>query len=207
MTRKLTRIFAVAGLALSFSAPAIAQDTDAGQSRGTETRASRTAMDEVMVKGTKREQASQDVPIAISAISGQQLQNTFRTDIWAVSDLAPNVTITQMAGFRAVAGGIRGTGANSILVTQDTSVPLIVDEFGLNSVQSQFIEMFDIEQIEIYRGPQGTLFGKNSTGGAIVITTKRPVMNEFSGDVEFQLGMFDSNNAVIAKGRFAITFR
>jgi iron complex outermembrane recepter protein len=199
----LTKRFMQAGLgavvALSMMPAAFAQET---AEEGDKT--SRTGMDSVTVQGTKREQDSQSVPIAISAISSQALANTFRTDIWAVSDLAPNVTLTQMAGFRAVAGGIRGTGSNSILVTQDTSVPVIVDEFSLNSVQSQFVELFDVEQIEIYRGPQGTLFGKNSTGGAIVITTKKPVMNEFSADLEMQLGMFDSNKAKIAKGRIAI---
>ena len=86
---------------------------------------SRTGMDSVVVTGTKRDTEAQSVPISITAISNQQLANTFRTDIWAVADLAPNVTLTQMAGFRAVAGGIRGTGSNSILVTQDTSVPVI----------------------------------------------------------------------------------
>ena len=197
LTKRLMQGGLGAAVALSMFPAAFAQDGD-GE------RASRTGMDSVTVTGTKREEQSQSVPIAISAISEQTLANTFRTDIWAVSDLAPNVTLTQMAGFRAVAGGIRGTGANSILVTQDTSVPVIVDEFGLNSVQSQFVELFDVEQIEIYRGPQGTLFGKNSTGGAIVITTKKPIMNEFSADVEFQLGQFDSNNGILAKGRLAV---
>jgi iron complex outermembrane receptor protein len=198
----LTKRFMQAGLgaavALSMLPAAYAQDADSGE------RISRTGMDSVTVTGTKRDEESQTVPIAISAISSQQLANTFRTDIWAVSDLAPNVTLTQMAGFRAVAGGIRGTGANSILVTQDTSVPVIVDEFALNSVQAQFVELFDVESIEIYRGPQGTLFGKNSTGGAIVINTKRPILNEFSADAEFQLGQFDSNNGLLAKARLAI---
>jgi len=199
----LTKRFMQTGLgavvALSMMPAAFAQEAAEEGARTT-----RTGMDSVTVQGTKREQDSQSVPIAISAISNEALANTFRTDIWAVSDLAPNVTLTQMAGFRAVAGGIRGTGSNSILVTQDTSVPVIVDEFGLNSVQSQFVELFDVEQIEIYRGPQGTLFGKNATGGAIVITTKKPVLNEFSADLEMQLGMFDSNKGKIAKGRIAI---
>jgi iron complex outermembrane receptor protein len=197
LTKRLMQGGLGAAVALSMFPAAFAQDGD-GQ------RTSRTGMDSVTVTGTKRDEQSQSVPIAISAISEQALENTFRTDIWAVSDLAPNVTLTQMAGFRAVAGGIRGTGANSILVTQDTSVPVIVDEFGLNSVQSQFVELFDVDSIEIYRGPQGTLFGKNSTGGAIVINTKKPVMNEFSADVEFQLGQFDSNNGILAKGRLAV---
>ena len=164
----------------------------------------RTGLESVTVSGTKRDEASQDVPIAISAISEAQIANTFRNDVLAISDMSAGVALGQLAGFRAVAGGIRGTGQNSILVTQDSSVPIIVDEFGLNHVQSQFVELFDVERVEVYRGPQGTLFGKNSTGGAIYIVTKRPDLQEFTGDVELQLGMFDSNNGKIGKGKLAI---
>ena len=135
-------------------------------------------LEEVIVTGTKRAVSVQDVPIAITAISEQAMAGTFRNDILSIANLAPGVTLGQMAGFRAISGGIRGTGQNSILVTQDASVAVLVDEFGLNNVQSQFVESFDVERIEIYRGPQGTLFGKNSTGGAISIVTKRPQMNE-----------------------------
>ena len=78
-----------------------------------------------------------------------------------LGSLVPNLTLTTQRGGNAVAGGIRGTGSISILVTEDPSVAFLVDDFGLNHVQSQFVEMFDIEQIEVYRGPQGTLFGKN----------------------------------------------
>lgn len=168
-------------------------------------RVSRTGLETMTITGTKREEAVQSVPISVSAISEQQLANTFRTDILAVGDLSPNVALAQVAGFRAVAGGIRGTGQNSILVTQDSSVVILVDEFGLTRVQSQFVELFDVERIEVFRGPQGTLFGKSATGGAISIVTKRPVLNEFSGQVEFQLGKFDAGSkGMIGKGRVAV---
>jgi iron complex outermembrane receptor protein len=193
---------AAMGVTLVAAGQAHAQTTPAAAPPGAA--APRSGLESVTVSGTKRDEASQDVPIAISAISEQQLANTFRNDVLAVSDMSPGVALGQLAGFRAIAGGIRGTGQNSILVTQDSSVPIIVDEFGLNHVQSQFVELFDVDRIEVYRGPQGTLFGKNSTGGAIYIVTKRPEMNEFSGKVELQLGMFDSNNGKIAKGKLAL---
>jgi iron complex outermembrane receptor protein len=163
------------------------------------------SLETVTVSGTKRDEEAQDVPIALSAISAAQIENTFRTDILAVSDLSPGVQLGQVAGFRAVAGGIRGTGQNSILVTQDSSVVLLVDEFALTNVQSQFVSLFDIERVEVYRGPQGTLFGKSATGGAISIVTKRPVMNEFSGQIEAQIGKFDSRRGgMIGKGNLAL---
>jgi iron complex outermembrane receptor protein len=168
-------------------------------------RASVGSLESVTVSGTKRDELAQDVPIALSAISSSQLANTFRTDILAVSDLSPGVQLGQVPGFRAVAGGIRGTGQNGILTTQDSSVVLLLDEFALTSVQSQFVELFDTDRVEIYRGPQGTLFGKSATGGAISIVTKRPVMNEFSGEFEAQIGKFDNKGGgMIGKGKLAL---
>jgi iron complex outermembrane receptor protein len=215
MKGKINRVSGFAMLAAlgvaAMAGPAVAQDASSDQVPATPPGPSaqgaasvRGGLETVTVSGTKRDEASQDVPIAISAISEQQLANTFRNDVLAVSDMSAGVALGQLAGFRAIAGGIRGTGQNSILVTQDSSVAILVDEFGLNHVQSQFVELFDVERVEVYRGPQGTLFGKNATGGAISIITKRPVLNEFTGDVELQLGMFDSNNGKIAKGKLAI---
>jgi len=148
-------------------------------------------LEEVIVTGTKREVSQQDTPIAISTITATDIEKTFGNDIRALGDLAPNVTLTNQTGFNALAGGIRGTGTISILTTQDPSVGLLVDEFALNHVQSQFVELFDLEQVEIYRGPQGTLFGKNSTGGVISITSKRPDLNEYGGTLKVVFGGYD----------------
>ncbi len=211
--RHTVSVFALAaamGLSMVAATAALAQDTPppppANQPPPPPTgRASVGALESVTVSGTKRDEAAQDVPIALSAISAAQIENTFRTDILAVSDLSPGVQLGQVAGFRAVAGGIRGTGQNSILVTQDSSVVLLVDEFALTNVQSQFVALFDTERVEVYRGPQGTLFGKSATGGAISIITKRPIMNEFSGEIEAQIGKFDSKGGgMIGKGNLAI---
>jgi iron complex outermembrane receptor protein len=165
-------------------------------------------LEEIIVTGTKRDASAQDIPIALTAITDEQLRGTYRTDIMALTDMAPSVVIGQMAGFRAITGGIRGTGQNSILVTQDASVALLVDELGLSNVQAQFVTMFDVEQIEIYRGPQGTLFGKSATGGAISITTKRPVMDEFFADMSVQYGSFSgdavADSSYIKKYRAAV---
>lgn len=168
---------------------------------------SRFSIDEIVVTGTKRDERAQDVPIAVTAISDEQLARTFRTDILAVSEMSPGVTLGLQPGFRAIAGGIRGTGQNSILVTQDSSVVLLLDEFATSNVQAQFVELFDIDQIEVFRGPQGTLFGKSATGGAISITTKRPEMNEFFGEFDTQIGQFQSSdaaNGAITKVRGAL---
>ena len=163
-------------------------------------------IEEIIVTGTKRTIAQQDAPIAISTITGKQLENTFRNDVMSLGELAPNVTLTPQNGFNAIAGGMRGTGFISILVTKDPSVGVVVDDFAFNHVQVQAIEMFDMEQVEIYRGPQGTLFGKNTTGGAISFTTKKPVFGETFFDVETTYGQYDSNDASIEKINLAANF-
>ena len=96
----------------------------------------RLGIEEIIVTGTKRD-ISTDVPIAVSTITEQQLENTFRNDAFALGQLAPNVTLTPQNGFNAIAGGMRGTGFISILVTKDPSVGIVVDDFAFNHVQAQ----------------------------------------------------------------------
>ena len=90
----------------------------------------RLGIEEIIVTGTKRDISQQDVPIAVSTITEQQLENTFRNDVFALGQLAPNVTLTPQNGFNAIAGGMRGTGFISILVTKDPSVGIVVDGEG-----------------------------------------------------------------------------
>ena len=167
---------------------------------------SRLGIEEIIVTGTKRDIAQQDVPISITTITERQLENTFRNDVMALGELIPNVTLTPQNGFNAIAGGMRGTGFISILVTKDPSVGIVVDDFAFNHVQVQAIEMFDMEQVEVFRGPQGTLFGKNTTGGAISFTTKKPVLGETFFDVQTTYGQYDSNDATIEKINLAANF-
>jgi iron complex outermembrane recepter protein len=156
--------------------------------------AEQRVLEEVIVTGTKRAIAQQDTPISVSTLTANDIARTFGNDIRAVGDLSPNVNLTLQTGFNALAGGIRGTGSISILTTQDPSVGILIDEFALSHVQTQFVELFDLEQVEIYRGPQGTLFGKNSTGGVIAITSKRPDMNEFGGSINVQTSTYGSDS-------------
>ena len=169
--------------------------------------AQRKVLEEIVVTGTKRDVKQQDAPVAVSTVTALDIERTFSTDLRTVSTLAPNVTFTNQTGFNAIAGGIRGTGSISILTTQDPSVGISVDEFALSHVQAQFVELFDIEQIEVYRGPQGTLFGKNSDGGAILITTKRPNLQEFGATVGLTYGRVGRGNEVRkVKAAFDVPF-
>ena len=171
-------------VAVSTAAPAYAEED--GERSG--------YLEEIIVTGTKRDASQQDTPIAVSTLTATEISRTFGNDIRAIGDLSPNVNLTLQTGFNALAGGIRGTGTISILTTQDPSVGILIDEFALNHVQTQFVELFDLEQVEVYRGPQGTLFGKNSTGGTIVITSKRPDLDEFGADIRVATGGYDGGS-------------
>ncbi|MDB4299528.1 TonB-dependent receptor [bacterium] len=166
---------------------------------------SATALEEVVVTGTKRSINAQDLGIAVSTVTSAQLSKTFANSVTDLAQFAPNVTLTPQNGFNAIAGGMRGTGFISILVTKDPSVGITVDDFAFNHVQSQFVEVFDIEQVEIFRGPQGTLFGKNTTGGAIAFTTIKPeVGGEMAGNFEVNFGRYSSNDSDLSKFKFAL---
>ena len=200
-TRNLGR-FPARSAALSL---AVAMATQAIPTFAQDEEASATALEEVIVTGTKRDISQQDLPIAVSTITAAQLDKTFQNDVTELAQLSPNVTLTPQNGFNAIAGGMRGTGFISILVTKDPSVGLTVDEYAFNHVQSQFVEVFDIEQVEIFRGPQGTLFGKNTTGGAIAFTTIKPeVGGELAGKFEVNYGQYTSNDSDIEKFKFAV---
>ena len=168
-----------------------------------ESASNRLSIEEIIVTGTKREIGQQDAAIAISTLTDQQVDNLFASDPIALSSLVPNLTLTTQTGFNAVAGGMRGSGKITILLTDDPSLGFVVDEFGINHVQSQFIEMFDIEQVEVFRGPQGTLFGKNSTAGVISVTTKKAVIDEYSGEFSLTAGQYDWNDGSKNKFKFA----
>jgi iron complex outermembrane receptor protein len=149
-------------------------------------------LEEILVTATKRVASSQDVPIAISAISADALESAHVNDVRALQNLAPGLVLSNPAGFNATGGGMRGTGTNIILVTQDAPVSFLMDEFALSHVSSQFLTIFDTQQVEVYRGPQGTLFGKNTTGGVIAITSKPPVLGEYSIETQLSYGQYDN---------------
>ncbi len=178
MTKSKLSIAIIAGLAASLSY---------GQSQK-----SVGTLEEIVVTGTKRDAAAQDVPIAISTVTSEELSRSQFNDIRALGAKAPGLVLSNPSGFNAAGGGMRGTGTNIILVTQDAPVSFLMDEFALSHVTSQFLNMFDIEQVEIYRGPQGTLFGKNATGGVISLTSKKPIMGETSGEIEATYGQHQS---------------
>jgi iron complex outermembrane receptor protein len=145
-------------------------------------------LEEVVVTATRRETAQQTTPVSVSAITQKDLERSFVHDIGQVAAYVPNFSAAKVTGFNAAGFAIRGTSLTDVIVYYEPPVAVIVDDFVLPNAQTQLLEPFDIEQIEVLRGPQGTLFGKNTTGGAVTVRTKRPELNEFGGEARLRFG-------------------
>ncbi len=180
IARILRRHAALAGagcgaLALLAGAPASAQDDDA------------LVIDEVTVTARQVQENLQDVPVAVTAMSEEQITAVFGNDLRDLGKYAPNVQIGVVPGFNAAAIAIRGVSTGDIPSTFDPAVTISVDGFYLGHYQASLLDIFEIEQVEILRGPQGTLFGKNTIGGVVNVTTKRP-SGELGFDTKVRVG-------------------
>ena len=168
---------------------ALAQtDQDEGSSGGIE---------EILVTAQRTEQGIQDVPISVTALSGDMLE---ARQVINPSDLQlniPNVTFTA-TNFGNSSTSIRGIGRLVISTSGESGVSNHINEIPIVSNQNA-IEFFDVERIEVLRGPQGTLFGRNATGGAVNLVTKMPDFEEVSGFVDVEVGDY---NHVRFKGAF-----
>jgi iron complex outermembrane receptor protein len=128
--------------------------------------------DEIVVTAQKREQALSDVSLSVSAVGGEQLAATNTSNIEALQNLVPSVSFGNDFNFAKLF--IRGIGLSSSLPGVDPSVALHVDGAVVSLAQAQLGSMFDLERVEVLRGPQGTLYGRNSTGGAVNLITAKP---------------------------------
>ena len=166
-------------LALSVSVPAFGAEQSSG-----------AFLEEVLVTATKKAsaEAAQDVPIAISAFTGNQLEVARVETISDISLLVPN---TQLQPHGTVANGtlfnIRGIGTSSSIPSDDPAVGVFVDGVIVALLNGQNLDTFDLESVEVLRGPQGTMFGRNVTAGAVLLRTERPSF-ENSGAVRLAGG-------------------
>ena len=127
---------------------------------------------EVTVTAQRREESAQNVPIAVSAVSGEQLEVQGITNTLDIGRAVPSLIITQTAGY--VLPRIRGIGNNVVGAGFESGVATYVDGVYLASAPAALLSLNNIAQIEVLKGPQGTLFGRNATGGLISIITREP---------------------------------
>lgn len=160
-------------------------------------------LEDIVVTAQKRETRLQDTPIAISAITDEALIARSASDTSVIASMAPNV---QFQGAAPLSGGsfnatvfIRGVGQNDASVFNDPGVGVYLDGVYLGRTTGAVLDLADIERVEVLRGPQGTLFGKNAVGGAVSIISKQPT-NTFEASVTGTVGNFDRTdvNGVIS---------
>ncbi|WP_372780359.1 TonB-dependent receptor [Litorivivens sp.] len=150
-------------------------------------RASQTLLEEVLVTAQKKSSAQevQDTSIAITAYGGDQLEALKVRDLKGLSYSMPNVALEDVGTTKGTANfAIRGLGVNSSIPSIDPTVGVFVDGMYLGINGGVVFDMFDLEGIEVLRGPQGVLFGRNVTGGAVLVRTKLPG-EEFAGSAKF----------------------
>jgi iron complex outermembrane receptor protein len=183
--------------ALIAGSPAYAQAVPpaASESEATTSDRANGGLEDIVVTATRRDSNLQRTPIAVTAISSQQIAATVPHDLGDLLAAVPNFSPERITGFRAASFAMRGVGQNAILLYIEPPVGVIVDDFVYSSIQSQLLDPFDIAQVEVLRGPQGTLFGKNTTGGAVVVRTKRPSADKLTVEATGLIGSFGTRQA------------
>ena len=202
---KRTHLSMAIGMLLGFAAYAPVQaQAQAGQTGTGSDEAQR--LDNVVVTARRREESIFDVPVAISAFGETDLVEKQATSIDGLQGAVPNLNIVQGRGSaNSVNVFIRGIGQPDALQTFDPGVGMYVDDIYYSRINGALFSLFDVQQIEVLRGPQGTLYGKNSTGGAIKLTTKNPFDDE-GGAFELTAGQYGRAEArLYAAGQFSDT--
>lgn len=171
-------VVAVAALCSGAATPVLAQD-DAGR------------LDEIIVTSERREASIQDVPIAVSAYNEESIQTLQIDETLDLVNVVPNLFGGNNTGLgTANMYYMRGQGNDESIATFDPPVGTYVDDVYITRQNANNFSFFDVERIEVLRGPQGTLFGRNTTGGAINIILKKPA-EELGGYVEAGFGRFE----------------
>jgi iron complex outermembrane receptor protein len=184
---------AAALLALVFGSYAQAQTLPDSNSSAGES----TALEEITVTAQRRSERLEDTPISITAFTSAAIEKLGATDIERLANFAPNVRFdftAPVSGASDAAGiFIRGVGQADFALTTEAGVGTYVDGVYMSRSLGGVLDALDIDRMEVLRGPQGTLFGRNTIGGAINITSARPT-DDFEGSGEVELGSFNRRN-------------
>ena len=170
---------------LLFSAPALAQGDAAPQAQG-------ASNGDIVVTARRREETLQDVPISVSAISGDQLAKSGVTDVQGLQYRTPSLSITSTQSQRnTVAFSLRGQRTQETQLFTDSPVGTYFAEVVQPRPYGFGNSLYDLESVQVLKGVQGTLFGRNMTGGAVLVEPAHPKLGEFAGEVRGQYGNYD----------------
>ncbi len=179
----------LASIAFFSAAPAFAQEDTATSSEG--------KIEEIIVTAQKREEKAQDVPIAMSVFSAEAMEMRGISNPQDLQNVVPSLSIgeqTNLGGAAKVT--LRGVGSENYGPGGDPGVPIHINGHYTQSTAYVFRDMIDVERVEVQRGPQGTLYGRNAIGGNVNLITRRPT-DEFEGSVGVEVGNY---NRYMAQG-------
>ncbi len=148
-------------------------------------------VEEIIVTAQKREENVQDVPISVQAFSAEALDARGITDVLSLPSITPGMVYSVIAGFSVIY--IRGIGTDAFLPSADASISTYIDGIFFPYTHGLVQSFGAVERIEVLKGPQGTLFGRNSTGGAINVTTRKPT-DSFEGSLQTSFGSFNERS-------------
>lgn len=179
-------ILAIAGMTLASPTGVFAQEPQA------QAESADFGIEEIVVTSRRREESLQQIPIAVSAVSGADLRSQGIGDFRDLTRFIPNMASGAIAlgGNNADNITIRGIGSDRIFPSNEQGVGVYIDDILFPRVAGNIVEMVELERVEVLRGPQGTLFGRNSIAGTIRYVTKKPE-NEFGGNLEATTGRFN----------------
>ena len=146
-------------------------------------------LEEIVVTAQRRETKLQDTPLAVTALPAERLAQAHVEDTAQLQTSVPSLQYTFQPGSSFIY--LRGVGNNIFGTYSDNSVATYIDGVYIPRPTSAVQELYDVNRVEVLRGPQATLYGRNATGGAILITTEEPT-DEFTGSADAQLGNFGS---------------
>ncbi|MBD3744896.1 MAG: TonB-dependent receptor [Sphingopyxis terrae] len=178
----LAGLFAAAPAAMAQEAPAATEASSEG------------GIEDIVVTARRREESLQDTPIAISAVSGDAIASRGLDNVTQIGDFTPNVkfnsSVPVSASNATAAIFIRGIGQNDYQLSADPGVGLYLDGVYISRGVGNVLDVLNVERIEVLRGPQGTLFGRNTIGGAVSVTTKKPG-DVLTGSIDLATGSYE----------------
>jgi iron complex outermembrane receptor protein len=189
--KTMLKLALMAGAAWSAAATtAVAQETPAAG-------ANTAQVEELVVTARRREETLKDVPVAVSAFTAETLERQAANDITTLSQTSPNTTVQTARGSNStLISYIRGIGQQDPLWGYEPGVGLYVDDVYIYRPQGAVLDVFDVSRIEVLRGPQGTLYGRNTIGGAIKYVTNR-LGDEAGGKVRATYGSYNQTDLLV----------
>ncbi|QJU59071.1 TonB-dependent receptor [Sphingomonas sp. AP4-R1] len=201
LTASSFRALLAAGVSLTAAmAPASAQDAAASAPTDTKAQApiSTDTAQEIIVSARRRDETLLTVPIAVSAFSGDKLAKTGAIDLTDIQTVTPNTTFKAARGTNStLAAFIRGVGQQDPVPGFEAGIGIYLDDVYLNRPQASVLDIYEVERIEVLRGPQGTLYGRNTIGGAVKYVTKR-LPDDFAVTLRGTYGSYNETDGVVS---------